>query len=1068
MIDQQVIDRILYSVDIVTEIESAGVKLKEAGANFKGCCPFHNEKTPSFVVSQAKGIFKCFGCNEAGNVIHFVQKYRNMNFPQAVEYLAEKHNIEYQKREMSPEERERVFKREQLFTINKVALDYFVQSFRASETAQKYARGRWSDETIEGQQIGYAPESWTGLIDYAEKLGYKQEVLLDAGLISVGNRGAHDFFYGRLIFPIRNMTGNIIGFSGRVFSAKDVNRKVPKYINTRETEIFHKEENLFGFFEARREIRRTQRINLVEGNPDVIRMFERKILNTAAPLGTALTSKQIELVKAEAKSVVLIGDTDAAGIIAVLKNGEALFRAGLSVSVMQIPEGKDPDEYFKDTMNDYRECLENHTVDYIDYYAANKFSEVASTADKAAVIRDICDLLTYHPDESAIDMYVDSMAKTYGARKTWIQIIGELRNKRQMGERIKANRTNEEMWAQFGIIEENNCYISYGKNGSGNQEWSNFTMKPLAHIRSMTNSKRLYLIKNKFGMEQTVELKQEELVSLAKFRVRVESMGNYLWLATETELFRLKNYLYLNTETCDEITQLGWQRQYGFFAWGNGGVVDGKFIKADEIGILRVGNRAYYLPAFSKIFADEMNLFQFERRFVHAQSNGISLADYAGKMIGVFGNNAVIAMCFLIATLFKDVITRVTKNFPILNLFGPKGSGKSEMGHSLTSFFIVKNNPPNLQSTTKAALGEAVAQVSNAIVHLDEYKNSLDIDKIEFLKGLWDGTGRDRMNMDRDKKREMTRVDSGIVLSGQEMPTADIALFSRMIFLTFSVTTHTKEEGNRFKELKRIEANGLTHLTNQMLSYRHKVELDFGNCRDRATADLMQQLGGRPVEDRTLLNWVTPIAAFLCVENELQLPFTYQDVLRIAADGIVDQEAKTRQNNELSGFWVTVENLVRSSKMWIGVDYHVRRLGGKMVITASKSKGMLQPDKTYLQISFSRIAQLYLENGRQTGEKRIPKDSLKYYLEHSAEYRGTMRSVRFKSIDTASGFVAEKQDALTGEVETKMIVTTAMVFDYDLIRENYDINIDISIGAIGEDDESGVTSASDSSISKLF
>ena len=1042
MIEQQVIDRILYGVDIVSEIESAGVKLEKKGVNYKGCCPFHNEKTPSFVVSPSKGIFKCFGCNEGGNVIHFIQKYNNMNFPQAVEYLAGRHNINYEKREMSPKEREEAFKREQLITINKVALDYFVESYKASESARKYAEKRWLKETIESQQIGYAPASWTGLIQYAEKLGYKRDVLLEAGLVSQGQKGIHDFFYDRLIFPIRNMTGNIVGFSGRIFTITDKNKKAPKYLNTRDTTIFHKEENLFGFFEARREVRRTGRINLVEGNPDVVRMFERNVFNTVAPLGTALTQNQIELIKKDAKSVVLIGDTDAAGIRAVLKNGAQLFRAGLNVSVMMLPEGKDPDEYFKDRMNSYQDCLENHTQDFVNFYAADRFSGVSSVSDKADIIREVCEMVSFASSESAIDMYIDDLGKTYGSKKTWVQAISDIRNERQMEGRTQMSRSNEEMWAQFGFVEEGNCYVSYGKNG--NHEWSNFVMKPLTHVRSMTNSKRLYLIKNKYGMEQTIEFKQEELVSLAKFRVRIESMGNFLWLATETELFRLKNYLYLNTETCDEITQLGWQRQYGFFAWGNGGVVDGKFVAADEVGILRIGSRAYYLPAFSKIFADEINLFQFERRFVHAQSNGISLREYVGKMVRVFGDNAVIAVCFLVATLFKDVVTRVTKSFPILNLFGPKGSGKSELGYSLTSFFIVKNNPPNLQSTTKAALAEAVAQVSNAIVHLDEYKNSLDIDKIELLKGMWDGTGRDRMNMDRDKKREMTRVDSGIVLSGQEMPTADIALFSRMIFLTFSGTTHTEEEAGRFDELKQIEANGLTHLTNRILSYRHKVEIDFAQVRDYVTRDLRQQLGETRVEDRTLLNWVTPIAAFRCLESELELPFSYLDVLRIASSRIVEQEAKTRRNNELAGFWVSVENLVRSSRMWTDVDYRIRDLAGKKVKTPAGDMVALAAEKKYIQIRFNRIANEYLKEGRQSGEKRIPKDSLRYYLEHSPEYMGVMSAVRFKEIESSSGYILEKQNIVTGAKETKYTVTTAMVFDYDAIKECYDIDINIS------------------------
>lgn len=270
-------------------------------------------------------------------------------------------------------------------------------------------------------------------------------------------------------------------------------------------------------------------------------------------------------------------------------------------------------------------------------------------------------------------------------------------------------------------------------------------------------------------------MKQEDLVSLQKFKIKVEGLGNYIWYATEKELTRLKSYLYEQTEAAIEITQLGWQRQ-GFFAFGNG-AYDTEWHPTDEYGIVRLNIGNFYLPGNSTIYRDDIKLFQFERRFVHTTYNNVSLREYSDKLVQVFGDNAKVGICFLLASLFRDIIAGQTKSFPILNLFGPKGSGKSELGHSLMSFFIIKNTPPNIQNATIAALSDAVAQCANALVHIDEYKNSIDLDKREYLKGLWDGTGRSRMNMDRDKKREITSVDCGVILSGQEMPTIDIALF---------------------------------------------------------------------------------------------------------------------------------------------------------------------------------------------------------------------------------------------------------------------------------------------------
>lgn len=182
---------------------------------------------------------------------------------------------------------------------------------------------------------------------------------------------------------------------------------------------------------------------------------------------------------------------------------------------------------------------------------------------------------------------------------------------------------------------------------------------------------------------------------------------------------------------------------------------EGHFVKANDFGLVAVRGQLFYLPGCSKDTADDPQSYQFQRRFVYAITNDITLNDYATRLIEVFGDNAKVGLCFLIASLFRDLVVNVTTSFPILNLFGPKGSGKSELAHSLTSFFIPSYIAPNINNTTKAALAEAVAEVSNAIVHIDEYKNTLDIEKREFLKGLWDGAGRSRMNMDNDKNGKL-------------------------------------------------------------------------------------------------------------------------------------------------------------------------------------------------------------------------------------------------------------------------------------------------------------------------
>lgn len=416
--------------------------------------------------------------------------------------------------------------------------------------------------------------------------------------------------------------------------------------------------------------------------------------------------------------------------------------------------------------------------------------------------------------------------------------------------------------------------------------------------------------------ESVIKFQQSELVSPTDFKVRTETAGNYVWEAGPESITAIKRYLYRETPSADEIRQLGWQKRYGFYAWGNGGLDDGTFVKADKYGILDIRGKRYYMPGCAADTQDNTSGYQIDRKFVYAVTNDISLRDYASMLIRSFGDNAKVALCFLVATLFRDVIVSVTTSFPILNLFGPKGTGKSELGHSLTSFFIPNYTAPNISNTTKAALAEAVAEVSNAVVHLDEYKNSIPVEKLEFLKGLWDGTGRSRMNMDNDRKRETTAVDCGVVMSGQEMPTKDIALFNRLVFLSFTRSEFSDEEKRHYDELKAIEKRGLTHLTGEILKLRNAFVRNFRSSWEEAVDALNDRLRNWSVEDRTLRNWATLLAAFRAAGPGLDLPFTWEELLDIMTRMCGDQHRKTRQNGELSGFWEILEALVSGAKAW--------------------------------------------------------------------------------------------------------------------------------------------------------
>ena len=1071
MIPNDVIDQI-RDHDLVTILQSEGLELKREGANYKCCCPFHNEKTPSFVVSPARNIAHCFGCNESWDAIGFIRRKNGMTFYEAVEYLAGRLHIQYEKREPTPEEREAQYHRDRLVAVNAAAQEYFQQAFQNAPAALAYCKERgWSPETVQLFGIGYAPAGG-GLYRQLSEKGWKKDLLLEAGLVAMNESGeVYDAFRERIIFPIWSKTGFIAGFTGRYVGNNPEVAKRMKYVNTKETAIFEKRNMLFGWFQAARSVSTGETVVLCEGNPDVMRLHQIGVGMAVAPMGTALTQENIDLIKKKAKNVIIAGDMDASGLEAARKSGEALLQAGLRVRVMtweyqpkaQPPDPKDPDEYFLKHPKGWAEALSRNTEDYLPWMAAHIMAGRHGQTEVSAAITEVCRLLAMVRDENAVEMYLSSFAKEYKNQKVWNTEFYKAKNAIERRE-VSKDEKSREMLKEYGFYIKDNCY--YGAaSSSSDRRWSNFILEPILHIRDEKNARRIFRIVNNRQQESVIKFAQSELVSFADFKTRLETAGNYIWEVSAAEVTQLKRYLYEETPSADEIRQLGWQKRWGFYAWGNGGLDDGHFEKADKYGIVQIRGSRFYLPGCAADTVANTSGYQLDRKFTYSVTNDVTLREYAERLITVFGDNAKVALCFLVASLFKDIVTGVTTSFPILNLFGPKGTGKSELGHSLTSFFVSGNNAPNISNTTKAALAEAVAEVSNAIVHLDEYKNDIDLDKREFLKGLWDGTGRSRMNLDNDKKRETTAVDCGVVVSGQEMPTADIALFNRLVFLTFSKTTFSDREKREYEDLKRIEKRGLTHLTGEMLKLRKKFIGDFRLQWDATVTDMSRRVRAYGVEDRTLKNWCTVLAAYRTLEGNLDFPFCYPDMLELCASMCLDQNLKTRQSNELSGFWETLETLVSSSRIWINVDYKLRD-GSKPIRTKESRRSggefIPHPDRRYLLINFKRISALYQKEGRDTRGKTIPSETLRYYLEHSPEFMGTCEKVKFKLIENQQGWTPQDEGA------AKSKVTTAMVFDYDAIAATYGISLDVMSGYSDEEDSVSLAAAPETEDMPLF
>lgn len=1066
MISERDIESVLNRADIIDVVERAGLKLERGN---KACCPFHKERTPSFIVNPRTQTWHCFGgCpqgDNGGDAISFIMKYKHLTFPEAVHDIAKSYGIAIEETKVArtAEEIQLQQKRESMLAINQWACRFYEEALAADTPKARFAanyavdkRG-WGEVYVAENNIGYADDKRDSLYQAAKAAGQPIELMIELGLLRKDEHGeVYDFYRDRLMIPIRDRFRRVIGFTARALGDSKA-----KYINSPTSDIYNKKETIFGIDNAIRQARKEDVFYLVEGAPDVMKLQAIGITNTIASLGGAWSASHFDIIKRHVNRVCFIPDADppkkgekmGAGKRFVCSNGLIALNAGLGVIVKEIPlsdkgEKQDPDSYI--TAPHVLDAIE--TKDFIVWYAELQMLGCETAEAKSAVVTEISTMLATINDDVKVQMLLKQLQKLYPDKALWKSAVTSARKaKKEKLVSTDEQLLNKEKLAKYGFYESKNCYFSIGKDGE--YQWSNFTMLPMFHIKDTLWPKRLYRIKNYRGIEEIIELKQEDLCSLSKFKQRIEGLGNFIWMAKEDHLTKLKMFLYDNTESAVEITQLGWQSK-GFFSFGNGIVYGNKWYTTDEYGIVRLGDDVgnFYLPANSKIYRDETKLFAFERRFVHLGYGNVTLHDYTTQLIDVFGDNAKVGMCFLLATLFRDVIAGYTKSFPILNLFGPVGSGKSELGHSLMSFFIIDNTPPNIQNSTVPALGDIVAQCSNALVHIDEYKNSIDYQKIEFLKGLWDGAGRSRMNMDRDKKREITAVDCGVILSGQEMPTADIALFTRVIFLTFNQSVYSEEAKRKFEDMKSVRKHGLSHLTIEILRHRAKFETEFVSNYNTCLSDLVQNTKHEDVQDRILRNWCTPLAAFRTLSGVLDLPIEYRDLLRICVDHVLMQNNECKSSNELAGFWNVVAYLYQDGLIFKDSDFKIKYVN-RFKTDTSHLMEWYEP-KPVIMLRKNRIFMLYKKNGKMVGDTTLPDETLAYYLEHSKEFIGLKKSVRFRNIVDGKHETVSYTDSFGQErVRGADSIDRAYCFDYDLVKKQYGINLEVVMDSDAADED---------------
>ncbi len=468
MIDRNTIERIIDAAK-VEEVVSDFVALRRRGINLIGLCPFHDEKTPSFIVSPAKNIWKCFGCGKGGNPVHFIMEHEQLTYPEALKWLARKYNIEVKEREMSDEEKQRESMRESLFVINQYAHKYFVDNLHDSEEGRaiglNYFRHRGiNEETIRKFGLGYSLEKRDALARKAAADGYNPAFLDKTGLCFTTDDGRQlDRFWGRVMFPVHTVSGKVVAFGGRLLQS---NPKAGKYINSPESEIYHKSDHLYGIYFAKQAIIQKDCCIMVEGYLDVISLHQAGIKNVVASSGTSLTIEQIRLVHRFTNNMLLLYDGDKAGIKASLRGIDMLLREGLNIKVALLPDGEDPDSYAQShSTEEVEQFLKENQVDFITFKTGLLLDEVGNDPiRRAALIGDVIKSIAVIPNDILRSEYTRKCSEMLQAKEqVLVSEIAKLRRQdaqENMNKQAKAaTEEKEETTAdeqQVRLFEENN------------------------------------------------------------------------------------------------------------------------------------------------------------------------------------------------------------------------------------------------------------------------------------------------------------------------------------------------------------------------------------------------------------------------------------------------------------------------------------------------------------------------------------------------------------------------------------------------------------------------------------
>ena len=1059
MISQRTIDAVYNAVNI-KDVVSRFHELHRQGSGYVCVCPFHQDRKPSLHINERRNIYKCFACGAGGGPIKFLMEDQSMSYPEAIKFAAGIYNIpvEEETKELNEQEREDRLRRESALITMQSVQEFFEKSLLedrvANRKARDYAHGRRGAEFCGDFGIGYAP--WPKeFLAFVKEKHLDEQILFDLGMLRQKNDGTITYmFANRVTIPIRDRWGRVIAYTAR--SLEDDPQC--KYINSTTSLIYSKRQSVFGIEIAKRTSNSASCLYIVEGAPDVMRLQSIGIDNVVAPLGLEWSDEQFAAVKAINDRICFIPDSEATadgtlgpGFKGVLKTGKQAMEQGFHVTVREIPltDGEtkqDADTYCISTaiLNEIPE------EDFVMWYAEKQFLSATTELSRVAVVKDVCDMLAAIEDKSLAASFLESLQKKYKQKNTWKLSFNSavLERRNNSGNKEEdSQRIEKDLYLKYGFFIADNCYCTYGKNGEV-RRFSNFILIPMYSIPDEGSNTRLFKIMNNLGQSALIDFEPEELANLQKFRMKITTAGNFVWLGKIDDLVAVQEYIFKGMETAKRIRELGWQEE-GFFAYGDGIFTD-RFIHVDEMGMVKLPSLGlFYLPAYSVMHRKNRQKFPFEKAFIYNHSATITLADMFKLFIEVFGDNGKVALSWMFATLFRDFIFEMLEVFPLLNIYGKPQSGKSQLGKAIRGFFTSSNKPINYEGETYPAINRALEQTANCAVHFDEYKNSIEWRKVELLKSMWDGVGRGKM---KDGDVERVNVNCGVIISGQEMPTIDPALFTRIIHLTVNKVNYTTDERKRFADLMNYIRQGICHLTMQIVKCRPRFVEDFPHYYEITRTEVENALSvrGERLSDRMHINWVIILASFRTLERLLPMPFTYDDLLAVSLEMMIEQNSITKRSDEVATFWNFVQVLYQESRIFNDADFKILHGVTSLKLLNGTELNFSEP-RDVLIIRHRRILQHYqTDKARATKQIVLSEDDMRKYLERSTPCFGMVKRKFHKYNQYGQPVRESKPDGGVGR--QLLDVDQALAFDHQQLMSLYHLYLEANTSALTDEE----------------